>query len=217
MLSVYDIKEKIKLISSPYPVFWVAQYQDGYDKTLKIPKCNKCGSLIKVLDYSNIVCNNKIDDNGTMVLCGEKSDFSWEIHDLDDGLLTEYDINGEETLDFHVIPNDRMSFLYLYLRTKDQLLGIDLSNGEFIIDGVMIGTGVVVNRNPIAVSNQLSQYNEELFHFKSAIAKIGHSHGRLLWYKIGYRCELKQAFTVMMICIHIPTLHPYFFSEYHPK
>jgi len=198
LLSVNEIKNLAQNVHSSYPIFWIAQYEDGYEK-IKVPQCDNCGAFVRVLDYSHISCIN-----------GCAASFNWHDFELNNGLIMEYE-NGIETIEFKFLPIDRMKRFYFYIIPKQQLLGINLENGEYIIDGVEIGAGMALEHVPIAVSSQLNKY-EDLFCFKSFLSSVGGA-GRFIWYKMGYICELKQMKVAMMLFIHMPTLQPYFFSE----
>jgi hypothetical protein len=201
MLNVNEIKEIAQNISAHYPVYLVAQYQNGYDK-IKIPQCLNCNGYIQVKDYSNIMCE-----------CGEKNNFKWHSYKLNNGIITEYNENIiKEDFNFHrVLPIDRLKRLYFYIKPKQQLLGINIDNGEFIVDGAEVGNGIILNKKPIVSSNQLQKY-DNLFVFKDCLASPG-KPSKIIWYKMGYQCKLKQEDVVMVLSIHMPTLQPYFFSE----
>jgi len=211
MLSIIDIKEKAQMVSSPLPIFWVAQYKDGYEN-LKVPKCNKCNNYVKVFDYKNIVCQATV--NGKK--CCEDKDFTWESFSLNDGLFMEYDENGQETLKFSFLPLDRLEAFYIYVKPKEQIFGFNMKDGEFNIDGITLGAGTVINKQLLAVSNQIPYYGRGLFHFRSALSGVGRG-SNLIWYKVGYTYSSQYADTVTMLAIHIPTLNPYIFSECYPK
>lgn len=196
-----DIKQYCKTISSPTPVFWIAEYNNKYEK-LKIPICQKCGLAIEVKNYSNIECKK----------CGNFENFKWENIELNHHLLTEYNESGQEILNFSLIPKDRIEKFYFYISPKDMLVGINLKNGEYFIEGVEVGTGVIAKNIPLVISNQIPKYSDNLFHFKSALKNFNDST-KLIWYKMGYSCRLKGVNVVIMLFVHIPTLHPYFFTQ----
>lgn len=205
-MSVDEIKRFAAAIRSPSPAFWIAQYDDKYSK-LKIPQCRSCGSFIRVVDYSNIICNNK----ECQLFGKETASFNWSDFALNNGLIAEYKDDGSENISFKMLPLDRMNRFFFYIAPKEQLVGIDLRNGEYVIDGTEIGVGMALNRIPIVVSNQLQKYND-FFCLKSFLQSLGGSN-RFIWYKMGYICQLKQMRVAMMLFVHIPTLHPYFFAE----
>lgn len=200
-----EIKKYLKTINSPTPVFWIAEYNKKYDN-LKIPICEKCNQIIEVKNYSDVICKK----------CNNSQNFKWKNVELNNHLLTEYDDNVQEILNFSLIPKDRIEKFYFYIVSKNQLVGINLKNGEYIIEGIEVGTGIAIKNVPIAVSNQISQYNDNFFHFKSALKDMSGST-KLVWYKMGYKCKLGGVDTIIMLFIHIPTLHPYFFMQYEEK
>jgi len=200
MVTFDEVKEAAHQVSSYFPVYWVAQYQDGY-QNIKIPKCRKCGKYVKVLDYEQIECR-----------CGEYDDFEWFSFELDNGILTEYNKDiVQSDISHGVLPVDRLEKLFFYIKPREILVGIDLANGEYLIDGVAVGAGVVVNRQPVAASSQLSRY-DDFFVFKTCLTSVN-SPERLIWYKMGYKCTLNIGAVAMMLMVHVPTLQPYFMSE----
>lgn len=205
-MSVDEIKKIAAVVRSPYPVFWVAQY-DNTHPNLKIPQCKDCGSFIRVTDYSNIVCGNK----ECQLFDKKVTSFNWSEFALNNGIIAEYKDDGSENIPFNILPLDRMNRFYFYIIPEDLLVGIDIRNGEYVIDGITVGAGMALKHVPIAVSSQLSRY-DDFFCLKSFLKPMG-GDSRFIWYKMGYTCQLKQMKVAMMLFIHIPTLHPYFFSE----
>lgn len=85
-----------------HPVIWYAEYHPDV-KELKIPICKRCDKLFKVEDYDEPICPK----------CKKDDSVSWDAQsgakkvEIDSYLL-EFDEDGNDTIEFKLLPLDGM-------------------------------------------------------------------------------------------------------------
>ena len=184
--------DDVKVIVTPkYPLFWQALYP-SHLKEIKIPICKKCEKLIKISSYDRIICNNNTSVDSKIVPCSSE-DVSFDPNDgakiipLQEGVLCEFDAEGNDTISFKYLPTDGLQAFGLIdpMLDPSPFYMINLRNGNLEIGtsmtGVAIPLGVGIEfptqdgKNIIPVSNVLKEYGRggDLIHYKHAISTIG--------------------------------------------
>lgn len=184
------MKDVRVLVSPKYPLFWQALYP-SHLKEIKIPICRSCKSLVKISSYDHIVCNNMIDIDGKLAPCLSE-DLSFDPGDgakivpLQEGIICEFDHDGNEQVNFKHLPTDGIHAFGLVDPFLDPapfyMLNLRTGNLEIATSftgiGVQIGIGIEFptrdGRNLIPISNVLDRYGQggDLIHYKHAISTI---------------------------------------------
>ena len=186
--------EDVRVLVSPkYPLFWQALYP-SHLREIKIPICRTCGNLIRISSYDRIVCNNNVQSDGKLAPCSSE-DVSFDpgegalIIPLQEGVICEFDADGNDTINFRHLPTDGIQafglvdpfldpapFYMLNLRTGNLEIGTSLT-GIAIPIGIGIEFPTRDGRNILPVSNVLQRYGQggDLIHYKHAISTVGMS------------------------------------------
>jgi hypothetical protein len=189
------MQEAQPIVKSEYPCFWFARYVCDKDHIL-IPFCNKCKQLSKLDENSTTPkCANMYHGH----ICGS-DDLSEEagltLPLTDTGELFEFGPDGNETINFCFLPTkDMVNVGIINLMNKQQAYVIDLTTGEFIINGARMHAGFARVEHPIEghllISKKLNKYgiNHDLLQFKIARADMS---GRTIVdsFNLGYTCNI---------------------------
>jgi len=183
--------EDVRVLVSPkYPLFWNAIYPDHL-REIKVPICRRCGKLIRISSYDRIVCNNSIEVDSRPMPCSSE-DVSFDpdegalVVPLQEGVICEFDGDGNETINFRYLPTDGLQafglidpfldpapFYFLNLRSGNLEVGTSLT-GVAIPIGIGIEFPTRDGSNLVPISNVLDRYGQGgcLIHYKHAISSI---------------------------------------------
>lgn len=112
-------------IQPDMPIFWHAQYPK--DHAIRIPRCPSC----QVFTHSYIAHQHHTCRN-----CGSSEqpsfDDAWALPS-ENGLVYEYDSQGQQVCKWHHLPLDDMLFFGLINTVRNEVYGIDLQDGTWIL------------------------------------------------------------------------------------
>jgi hypothetical protein len=215
-------------LKSEYPCFWFARYEGLTE--LNIPKCNVCGRYIKLLkDDDNIICRNSINKKlcNSIILNSEHCEHL--VVPLKGDHLFEFNDCGDEILPFRNLPSKGMSHFGLFNIPKDESYAINLSTGEFILNGTKVGVSIIKpsenNNINTEISNKLPFYGDggDLIQFKRATtnANLEKNTSKFITndvaiesFNIGYKCKVNNLYVTAILSVETENYTPSFCIKY---
>jgi hypothetical protein len=218
-----------------YPLIWVVEYNENI-KELKIPICKKCNNLIKVDDYSNILCNSCSSDE----ISFEEKDGAINIPV--NSFLLEFDSEGKETINFRHLPIDGMVSFGLLDPYNYKSYSIHINSGLIKISDfvnnyppIFLGTGINYSDCPdnlIRVSDYIEKKEAKIniYHSKQVHQNVNMKIGLINFAEmlkfdmapqnitinniaVGYTCDIPGWHYEIILRVDCNNHLPYFTSQ----